>query len=53
MFNKRTLCVEKSVHALFDESNSLIENDAQDEDFELCLTKKYCLPSHEESPQEG
>jgi len=28
VFNKRTLCVEESVHVLFDESNSLVENDA-------------------------
>jgi len=27
VFNKRTLCVEESVHVLFDESNSLSEND--------------------------
>jgi len=49
VFNKRTLCVEKSVHVLFDKSNSLIENGAQDEDFELGLAKKDCLPNHEES----
>jgi len=55
VFNKRTLCVEESVHVLFDESNSLSENDAQDEDFELGLVKKDCLPNHEEgkNPQEG
>jgi len=34
VFNKRTLCVEESV---------------QDEDFELGLTKKDCLPNHEGS----
>jgi len=45
VFNKRTLCVEESVHVLFDESNSLNENDVQDEDFELGLTKKDCLPN--------
>ena len=28
VFNMRTLCVEESVHVLFDETNSLIENDA-------------------------
>ena len=42
MFNKRTLCVEESVH-VFDESNSFSENDVQDEDFEVGLTKKYCF----------
>ena len=48
MFNKRTLCVEKSVHVLFDKSNCLIENDAQDENFELGLAKKDLLLKHEE-----
>jgi len=47
VFNKRTLCVQESEHVLFDESNSLIENDAQDEDFELGLAKKDLLPNHE------
>jgi len=28
VFNKRTLCVEESVHVLFDETNSLVEIDA-------------------------
>ena len=43
------------MHVLFDESNSLSENDAQDEDFELGLTKKNCLQNHEEGKnlQEG
>ena len=55
MFNKRTLCVEESVHVLFDESNSLIEDDAQDDDFELGLARKDLLPTQEESKnsQEG
>jgi len=48
VFNKRTLCVKESVHVLFDDSNSLSENDAQDEDFELGLTKKDCMQNHEE-----
>ena len=40
---------------IFDESNSLSENDAHDEDFELGLTKKDCLSNHEQgkNPQEG
>ena len=33
---------------LFDETNSLVEIDAQDDDFELCLTKKNLLLTHEE-----
>jgi len=55
VFNKRTLCDEESVHVLFDESNSLSENDVQDEDFELGLTKKDCLSNQEKgkNSQEG
>jgi len=55
IFNKRTLCVEESGHVLFDKSNSLSENDVQDEDFELGLTKKDCLQNHgeAENPQDG
>ena len=43
------------MHVLFDESNSLSEHDIQDEDFELGLTKKDCLPNQEQgrNPQEG
>ena len=54
VFNKRTLRVEESVHVLFDESNSLSENDVQDEEFKLGLTKKDCLSNHEQrkNPQE-
>ena len=37
VFNKRTLCVEESVHVLFHETNSLIEHDTQEEEFELVL----------------
>ena len=43
VFNKRTLCVEESVHVLFDESNSLSENAAQEEEFELGLVRKEVL----------
>ena len=43
------------MHVLFDESNSFSENNVQDEDFELGLTKKDCLSNHEQgkNPQEG
>jgi len=34
---------------LFDESNSLIEDNAQDDDFELGLARKDFLPTQEES----
>ena len=44
VFNKRTLCLTESVNVLFDESNFLIENVAQDDDFELGLTRKDFLP---------
>jgi len=47
VFNKGTLCVEESVHVLFDETNSLIENDAQDEEFKLGLARKDLLLIHE------
>jgi len=55
MVSKEILCVEESVHVLFDESNSLVENNAQDEDVELGLAKKYLLLTYEEgkNPQEG
>ena len=40
---------------LFDETNSLVELDAQNDDFELGLAKKNLLLTHEESkyPEEG
>ena len=43
------------MHVLFDETNSLIENDAQDEEFELGLVRKDLLLIHEEgkSPMNG
>ena len=55
VFNKRTLCVEESVHVLFDESNSLVEHDTQEDDFELGLAKKDWLPMQEAGkyPAEG
>ena len=45
---KKTLCVEESVHVLFDEFNSLVKNDAHDEDFMLGLAKKDLLPTQDE-----
>ena len=55
VFNKRTLCVEESVHVLFDETISLIEIDAQDDDFKLGLAKKNLLLTYEEGkyPEDG
>jgi len=43
VFNKQTLCIEESVHVLFNETNSLIENDAQDDEYELSLVRKDLL----------
>ena len=43
VFNKRTLCVEESVHVLFDETNSVNEHDTQDEEFELGIVRKFFL----------
>jgi len=40
VFNRRTLCLEESMHILFDETNSLIEYDVQDEEYELGLVRK-------------
>jgi len=55
LFNKRTLCVEESVHVLFDETISLIEIAAQDDDFKLGLAKKNSLLTYEEGkyPEDG
>ena len=49
------MCVEESVHVLFDESNSLVKNDTQEDDFELGLIKKDWLPMQEAGkyPAEG
>jgi len=43
------------VHVLFDETNSLVEIDEQDDDFELGLAKKDLLLTQEEgkNPEEG
>ena len=55
VFNRRNFCVEESVHVLFDETNSVVEIDAQDDDFELGLAKKDLLLTQEEgkNPEEG
>jgi len=46
VFNKKTLCIEESVHVMFDESNSLTENDTQEEDFELARSCEKGLGVH-------
>ena len=53
VFNKRTLCVEESVHVLFDETNSLIEHDTQDEEFELDLVRKDLSPTQSSIVDKG
>jgi len=40
VLNKRTLCVKESVRVSFDESNSLVEHDVQDKEFEPGLVRK-------------
>jgi len=47
------LCVEESVHMLFDETNSLVEINAQNDDFELGRAKKNLLLTHEEGKYPG
>jgi len=55
VFNKQTLCAEEGVHVLFDETNSPVEIDAQDDDFELGLARKNLLLTHEKGkyPEDG
>jgi len=53
LVSKRILCIEESVHVLFSETNSLNENDAQDEDFELGLAGKDLLLLHEKGKSSG
>jgi len=53
VFNKRTLCVEESVHVLFDETNSMVENDAQDEEFELGLARMFLMHEKGECLEDG
>ena len=53
MFNKRTLCVEESVHVLFDKTNALVENDAQDEEYELGLARRDLLHTQNYMHEKG
>jgi len=53
VFNKRTLCVEESVHMLFDETNSLFESDAQDEEYELGLVRRDLLLTQNSMHEKG
>ena len=39
------MCVDESVHVLFDETNSLIEHDTQDEKLELGLMRRDFSPT--------
>ena len=45
--SKQILCVENNVHMLIDETNSLIENDAQDKEIEPDLATKDLVLMHE------
>jgi len=53
VFNKRTLCVEESVHVLFDVINSLVKHDAQDEEYELGLERKDFLLTQNSMEDKG
>jgi len=44
--SKQNLGIEKSVHVLIDETNSLIENDAQDKEIEPDLARKDLVLMH-------
>ena len=42
VYNKRTMCVEESVHIIFDETNHVIDvQDDEDDDFEIRLVRMY------------
>jgi len=45
--SKQIFCVQKSVHVIIDETNSLIENDAQDKEIERDLVRKDLVLIHE------
>ena len=47
LVSKQILCAEKSVHMLNDETNSLIESNAQDKEIESDLTRKDLVLMHE------
>ena len=47
LVSKQILCVEKSVHVLIDETNSLIENNAQDKEIKPDLIRKDLVLMHE------
>ena len=53
VFNKRTLYVKESMHVLFDESNSLVEHDVQDEEFQLGLIRKDSLLTQNSMEENG
>jgi len=45
------LCVEESVHMLFNETNPLVENDASDEEYEPGLTSRDLLLTKNSMPE--
>ena len=47
MVSRQILYVEKNVHVLIDETNSLVENDAQDKEIEPDLGRKDLVLMHE------
>ena len=52
VFNKRTLNTEESVHVIFDETNTLIQEVQEDDDFEIGFMKKYDLRTTKEAEDE-
>jgi len=53
VLNKRTLCVEESVHVPFEETNSLVENDTRDEEYELGLARRDLLLTQNSMHEKG
>jgi len=51
--HKQTLCVEESVHVLFDETNSFVENDTQDEEYELDVVRRDLLLTQNSMHEKG
>ncbi|GAB2299566.1 hypothetical protein Dimus_038569 [Dionaea muscipula] len=40
VYNKRTMCIEESIHVVFNESNALLDENLQDDDYELGLARE-------------
>ncbi|XP_021759157.1 uncharacterized protein LOC110724067 [Chenopodium quinoa] len=51
VYNKRTMCVEESVHIIFDETEHLVDVHDCDDDFEIGLVRKQNLDEEPASQQ--